>query len=132
MPKLLYFFSEDWAFSHFFLPMARAAREAGFEVVVATRVRNHADRIVAAGCRVISLEAERRSLGPIEVLRGFARMMRIVRDERPDVVHCIAVRMVVLGALASRLAGARCLVLAPIGLGHLWIENGPIERIARP
>jgi glycosyltransferase involved in cell wall biosynthesis len=60
------------------------------------------------------------------------RMTRIVRTERPDVVHCIAVRTVVLGGLATRLAGAPCLVLAPTGLGHLWIENGPIERLARP
>ena len=132
MPKLLYLFSEDWAFSHFFLPMVRAARAAGFEVVVATRVRNHADRIAAAGCRVVPLEAERRSLNPIEMVRGMARIARIVRDERPDVVHCIALRMVVLGALAARLAGARDLVLAPTGLGHLWVENGPIERLARP
>src|SRR5438045_3741644 len=116
MPKLLYLFSEDWAFSHFFLPMVRAARAAGFEVVVATRVRNHADRIAAAGCRVVPLEAERRSLNPIEMVRGMARIARIVRDERPDVVHCIALRMVVLGALAARLAGARDLVLAPTGL----------------
>ena len=132
MPKLLYLFSEDWAFSHFFLPMVRAARAAGFEVVVATRVRNHADQIAAAGCRVVPLEAERRSFGPREIVRSMGRIAQIVREERPDVVQCIALRMVVLGALAARLAGARNVVLAPTGLGHLWIANGPIERIARP
>ena len=131
MAKLLFFHSEDWAFCRHFLPMARAAQAAGFEVAVAVRVRHDADSLVAAGCRVISLEAERRSLGPLEILRSFLRMVRIVRTERPDVVHCIAVRTVVLGGLAARLAGAPRLVLAPTGLGHLWIENGPIERLAR-
>jgi glycosyltransferase involved in cell wall biosynthesis len=132
MPKLLFFHSEDWAFCRHFLPMARAAQAAGFEVAVAVRVRNDADRLAAAGCRVIPLEAERRSFGPIEIMRAILRMTRIVRTERPDVVHCIAVRTVVLGGLAARLAGAPRLVLAPTGLGHLWIENGPIERLARP
>jgi len=132
MAKLLFFHSEDWAFCRHFLPMARAAQAAGFEVAVAVRVRHDADSLVAAGCRVISLEAERRSLGPLEILRSFLRMVRIVRTERPDVVHCIALRTVVLGGLAARLAGAPRLVLAPTGLGHLWIENGPIERLARP
>ena len=61
MAKLLFFHSEDWAFCRHFLPMARAAQAAGFEVAVAVRVRNDADRLVAAGCRVIPLEAERRS-----------------------------------------------------------------------
>ncbi len=63
MPKLLYLVTEDWFFVSHFLPMARTARAAGFEVVVATRVRDHAARIEAEGCRVVPLEGERRSLG---------------------------------------------------------------------
>ncbi|HXW27632.1 MAG TPA: glycosyltransferase, partial [Xanthobacteraceae bacterium] len=132
MPKLLYIHSEDWAFCQHFLPMARAAQAAGFEVAVAVRVRDDADRLAAAGCRVVPLEAERRSLSPIEIARSMTRMVQVVRAERPDVVHCIALRLVTLGGLAARIAGAQRLVLAPTGLGHLWIENGPVERLARP
>ena len=131
MPKLLYLVTEDWFFVSHFLPMARTAKAAGFEVVVATRVRDHAARIAAEGCRVVSLENERRSFGPFEALRGFFRMVRIVREERPDIVHCIALRMVVLGGLAARFGGAQRLVLAPTGLGHVWSNHGPVERVAR-
>jgi len=131
MPKLLYLITEDWFFVSHFLPMARTAQAAGFEVVVATRVRDHGAQIVAAGCRVVALENERRSFGPWEAFRGFLRMTRIVRDEQPDIVHCIALRMVVLGGLAARLAGAKRLVLAPTGLGHVWSNNGLFERLAR-
>jgi glycosyltransferase involved in cell wall biosynthesis len=131
MPKLLYLITEDWFFVSHFLPMARAARAAGFEVVVATRVRQHGERIAAEGCRVVPLENERRSFGAFEALRGFFRIARIVREEKPDVVHCIALRMVVLGGLAARHGGARNLVLAPTGLGHLWIDGGLRERIAQ-
>jgi glycosyltransferase involved in cell wall biosynthesis len=131
MPKLLYLVTEDWFFVSHFLPMARTARAAGFEVVVATRVRDHAARIAAEGCRVVALENERRSFGIFEALRGFTRIARIVREERPDVVHCIALRMVVLGGLAARAGGAKRLVLAPTGLGHIWINDGPVERVAR-
>lgn len=130
MPKLLYLATEDWGFCHF-LPMARSARRAGLEVVVATRVRDHADRIIGEGCRVVPFENERRSLGPGEILGSMARLARILRAERPDIVHCIGLRMVTLGGLAG-LAPARLRVLAPTGLGHLWIENGALERLARP
>jgi len=131
MPKLLYLVTEDWFFVSHFLPMAREARAAGFEVVVATRVRDHAARIEAEGCRVAPLEGERRSLGLVEALRGFFRIAAIVRTERPDVVHCIALRMVALGGLAARFGGAKRLVLAPTGLGLLWSEDGFFNRIAR-
>src|ERR1700743_4003109 len=90
MPKLLYLITEDWFFVSHFLPMARAARAAGVEVVVAARVRQHGERIAAEGCRVVPLENERRSFGPFEALRGFRRIARIVREEKPDIVHCIA------------------------------------------
>jgi glycosyltransferase involved in cell wall biosynthesis len=131
MPKLLYLVTEDWFFVSHFLPMARTARAAGFEVVVATRVRNHAARIAAEGLRVVALEGERRSIGPAAVVRDFARIVQIVRAERPDLVHCIALRMVALGGLAARLGGARGLVLAPTGLGQLWSEESAANRMAR-
>jgi DNA topoisomerase-3 len=131
MSKLLYLITEDWFFVSHFLPMARAARAAGFEVVVATRVRQHGARIAAQGFRVVSLENERRSFGPFEALHGLFRIARIVSEEKPDIVHCIALRMVVLGGLAARWGGARNLVLAPTGLGHLWSDDGLIERFAR-
>ena len=131
MPKLLYLVTEDWFFVSHFLPMARTAKAAGFEVVVATRVRNHRARIEAEGCRIVELENERRSFGPFEALRGFVQMRRIVRDQKPDIVHCISIRTVVLGGLAARAAGVKRLILAPTGLGHVWSHNGPFEIAAR-
>lgn len=131
MPKLLYFVTEDWFFVSHFLPMAREARAAGFDVSVATRLRNHGGLIEAEGCRVVSLEGERRSLGLFEALGGFFRMASIVRSERPDVVHCIALRMVALGGLAARAGGIKRLVLAPTGLGLLWSEDSFGNRLAR-
>src|ERR1051325_2996610 len=131
MPKLLYLVTEDWFFVSHFLPMARTAKAAGFEVVVATRVRNHASRIETEGFRVVPLESERRSLSIVEALRGFLRIMRLVRSERPDIVHCIALRMVAIGGLAAKAGGAKRLVLAPTGLGLLWSEESAFNRFAR-
>jgi glycosyltransferase involved in cell wall biosynthesis len=131
MPEILYFVTEDWSFCQHFLPMARAARAAGFDVVVATRLRDHADRIIAEGCRVVPLENQRGSIAPVEIVRTLLRMRAILRAERPDAVHCIAIRMVVLGGISAKLAGTRSLILAPTGLGLLWTESGPFQRLAR-
>ena len=51
--KILYLVSEDWYFISHRLPMARAAKAAGYEVHVATRVDKHAqqiDRAKASSC----------------------------------------------------------------------------------
>jgi glycosyltransferase involved in cell wall biosynthesis len=130
MRKILYFITEDWFFASHFLPMARAANDAGLAVVVAARI--HDRRLATAGLRVIALDIERKSLGPFEGLRNLVQAYKIVRAERPDIVHCIALRPVVLGGLAARLAGAGALVLAPTGLGQLWVERGFSVRLVRP
>jgi glycosyltransferase involved in cell wall biosynthesis len=89
--------TEDWFFASHFLPMARAAREMGLEVVVVTRVREHRSAIEQAGARVVPLEAERRSLNPMAAGYAAGRLAAILRAEKPDIVHCIALRAILVG-----------------------------------
>jgi glycosyltransferase involved in cell wall biosynthesis len=131
MPKILYLVTEDWFFVSHFLPMAQAARDCGLQVVVATRVREDGERLKAEGFSVIAIESRRGSVSLLRSLRDFFQLRKIVRRERADIVHCIALRPVVIGGVAAKLAGAPALVLAPTGLGHLWIEQGLGERLAR-
>lgn len=131
MPKILYLVTEDWFFVSHFLPMARAARDCGFDIAVATRVRADGERLRAEGISVIPIESERGSASVLTGLRDFVQLLKIVRRERADIVHCIALRPVVIGGVAAKLAGNGSLVLAPTGLGHLWIERGLAVGLAR-
>ena len=104
-PKLLFVATEDWFFASHFLPMARAAREMGLDVAVIARERNHRRVIEATGARLIALEAERRSLDPRALFKQVAALKRIIAAEKPDVLHCIALKPIALAGLA-------CLALA--------------------
>src|SRR6476661_8920843 len=94
--KLLFVATEDWFFASHFLPMARAARELGFDVAVIARERNHRRAIEAVGARLIPLEAERRSLDPRALVRQIQALRRLVAQERPDILHCIALKPIAL------------------------------------
>src|SRR5262245_55222260 len=131
MKKILYLVTEDWFFVSHFLPMARAARDLGLDVVIAARTGERASRLAAEGLRVIPLNVERRSLGPLDAVRNVVEARRIIRAERPDIVHCIALRPVVLSGLAARVAGVTNLVLAPTGLGQFWVERTAIASLGR-
>ena len=131
MPKLLYLVTEDWFFVSHFLPMAQVARECGYRVVVATRVRDAGERIKASGIAVISVESRRGSFSPLVAIHDFIRLFSILRAQRPDIVHCIALRPIMIGGLAARLARTKALILAPTGLGYLWLNPGIIGRLIR-
>jgi len=131
MPKILYFITEDWFFMSHFVAMARAARDDGFEVTIATQVNKHGGAIAQEGFRVIALDTDRKSLRLVDGLRSLLRSYAIMRRESPDIVHCIALRPIALGGVAARLAQAKALLLAPTGLGHLWLEPGILIALIR-
>ena len=131
MPKILYLVTEDWFFCRHFLPMGRAARSAGFDVTVAARASAAAPQIISEGFRFVEFHNDRGSLGLFEALRNIGRLAAIVRAERPDIVHCISIRMALLGGIATRMGGTRTIVLAPTGLGGLWVRQDPLARLAR-
>jgi len=131
MPKLVFIATEDWFFASHFLPMLRAARQAGFAPCVICRVRSHRAVIEAEGARVIPLEADRgrRDIG--QALSVIAQLRRILRAEEPDIVHLIALWPIALGGVAARLAGVERRVAAVTGLGFLGAATGPRAGAAR-
>lgn len=129
--KLIYLVTEDWYFWSHRLPMARAAREAGFEVAVATRVDKHGPRIEAEGFRVLPLSWQRRSINPAGALSAVAEIAALYRREAPDLVHHVAMKPVLLGGLAAGLAGVPAVVNALTGLGSAFLGTGGLKsRVA--
>src|SRR4249919_2790381 len=116
-PKLLFLVTEDWYFCSHRLPIARAARAAGFDVLVATRVNRHGERIRAEGFRLIDLPWRRRTRNPWREIATLAALRNLYRREAPDIVHHIALKPTVYGALVAP-RGQRT-VSTVAGLGYL-------------
>jgi glycosyltransferase involved in cell wall biosynthesis len=129
--KIIFIITEDWFFASHFLGFAKAAVAAGLEPVVVTRVNKHRRILEAHGCRVVAAPIERRAFGPFAILGAILRYRAILRAEAPDIVHCIALKSVVLGGFAARLAGVPILVLAPTGLGFFWTAAGFKASVGR-
>jgi glycosyltransferase involved in cell wall biosynthesis len=120
-PKLLFLVTEDWYFCSHRLPAARAARDAGFAVAVATRVGAHGEAIRAEGFGLHALDWRRRGGGIPGQLRALAEIIRLYRRERPDALYHVALKPVLFGGLASRIAFRRgdrpATIAAIMGLG---------------
>ncbi len=120
MPRLLFVVTEDWYFVSHRLPLAQAAKAAGYEVAVATRCGEKCAAIRAEDIEVIPFEMARRGLNPLGLLREVFALVRVLRHVQPDVVHLVALRPVVVGGLAARFAKTRHLVSAIAGLGFAF------------
>jgi glycosyltransferase involved in cell wall biosynthesis len=129
--KLVFVVTEDWFFASHFLPMARAARELELAVTVVTRVRSHREIIEAAGAKVISLEAERRSLNPMTAGYTAGQLAAILKAEKADLVHCIALKSILIGGFAAAMAGVSRRVYALTGSGFLGARAGTVSRLSQ-
>jgi len=130
-PKLLFTVTEDWAFCSHRLPTAFAARDAGFDVVVAARMREHQDRIEQLGFRTVQWAIKRESQNPLSELSALLDLIRIYKSERPDVSYHVALKSIMYGAIAARFCGVGASVNLFSGLGVVFISNSFRFRVIR-
>jgi glycosyltransferase involved in cell wall biosynthesis len=80
---------------------------------------------------VIPLEAERRSLNPMAAGYAAGQLASILRAEKADIVHCIALKPILIGGFAAAMAGVPRRIFALTGLGFLGARSGIAGRLAR-
>jgi len=132
-PKhLVYVITEDWFFASHFLDRAKAAVDKGYKVSVITRCRETAREFRQYGLAPINIEFSRRGLNPITELITIFRLRTILKRIKPDIVHNVALKPVVLGSLAAQFAGVQNIVNAPVGMGYVFTSEENRARILRP
>ncbi|MCC5940164.1 MAG: glycosyltransferase family 4 protein [Balneolaceae bacterium] len=131
MKKLLIVVNVDWFFLSHRLPIALAAKNAGFDVVVAAADTGQAEKIRSYGLNFIDqpeLESNRSILFEMKMV---SKLRELYDEQKPDLVHHVTIRPVLYGSLAARLAGVPAVVNALSGLGYLYTHNTLKNRLLR-
>ena len=129
-PRLLYVVSEDWYFLSHRLPMARAARDHGFEVHVVTRVKDGAAAIAAERFILHPMPFARGRLSPLSTLSTIVALRRLHRTIAPALTHHVSLQASVLGLIATFDRSAAS-VNAITGLGYSFTSNSPKAQFVR-
>ncbi len=129
--RLLYVVTEDWYFLSHRLPMARAARDAGFEVHVATRVTDGGAAIEAEGFALHPVPFSRGRISPLGAIATIRALRQVHRAIAPDIAHHVSLQAAVLASLAAIGRPVSC-VNALTGLGYTFTSGGAKARLLRP
>ena len=122
---LLFVVNVDWFFLSHRLPIALAAQREGYTVHIATGLTDRLDELQGHGLVVHPLALDRRSAGLGNALRTALQLWQIFRSVRPDVVHLVTLKPILLGGIAARLARVPAVVAAVSGLGFVFMAKGP-------
>lgn len=129
--KLLFLITEDWYFYSHRLSLAQAARDAGFDVTVVTKIDKYRDKFRNLGFKFININLDRKSKNPFKLIRIIKEICAVYSIEKPDIVHHIAIKPVILGSIASVFCKVPCIVNSLTGLGFIFTSQKIIVRFIK-
>jgi glycosyltransferase involved in cell wall biosynthesis len=130
-PRLLYVVTEDWYFLSHRLPMARAARDVGFEVHVAAKLGSEEAGIRAEGFIPHHVPFARGRASPIATLRTLRALRAVYASVRPTISHHVSLQPTVLASLAALDRDVVC-INALTGFGFAFTSSSPKARALKP
>lgn len=131
MARLLFVVNVDWFFLSHRLPIALAARDAGFDVHVATELTGEASAIQSHGFTLHPISINRSSVGPLSLVILLWTLWRLMRQVNPEIVHLVTIKPVLLGGLAARFVGIKRVIAAISGLGFVFTARGVRAAVRR-
>lgn len=129
--KIIVAVTEDWFLLSHFRPLITELRRLAREVVVVTRDSGRMAEVQSLGVRTIALDYNRSSMHPVREAATVRQFTRILRTEKPDVLHLIAMKPIVLGGVAGAIAPVPHTIVHMTGLGFLAISPTFKARAAR-
>ena len=131
MPRLAFVVNNvDFLLSHR-LVLVKGALAKGYDVHVIGPAGPGVGALEALGVPVHEWRLDRSGQrAPAEALT-VARLVRLYRRVKPDLVHHVTIKPVLYGSFAARLTGVRGVVNAVSGLGYIFLAEGLRAELRR-
>lgn len=128
---LLYIVNVDWFFISHRLRIAQAARDAGYDVHIACSLTGREEELRAEGFTVHPLRMQRGTIDGSGQLRAARDMAAVIRAIRPEIVHLVTIKPVLIGGAVARILKVPKVVAAISGLGFVFIAKGAAAALRR-
>ena len=126
--KVIFFANTDWYLYNYRLPLARALKKRGDEVVLLSPPGRYSELLEKEGFRWISFPLERKGMNPIAETLSIIRLVTLFQREKPGLVHLFTIKSVLYGSLAAQITGVPRIVNAITGLGFIFSDAGSFLR----
>jgi glycosyltransferase involved in cell wall biosynthesis/FMN phosphatase YigB (HAD superfamily) len=114
--KVAHLTTVDSSLRYLLYPQLTAVRDRGGDIFGISAPGPYADGLAAEGIRHVRLGSSTRSMNPLADVRAAAELWRILRRERPDVLHTHNPKPGLYGRVVGRLAGIPIVVNTCHGL----------------
>ncbi len=137
VPRLVHLTTTDMSLDWLLGPQLRAFAAAGYDVIGMSAAGPHVPRLTAMGIPHIDVPAFTRSNNPLQDLKAFVQVVKLLRSIRPDILHTHNPKPGIIGRIAGWLTRVPLVVNTQHGLyaqpSDRWQRRLPVyaaERIA--
>ena len=129
--KLLIIVNVDWFFLSHRLPIAVAAAEQGYEVHIATSLTKPITELEKFGFTIHPIKLNRGRYDVFSILMYFSRIITLIPMIKPDLIHLVTIKPVLIGGIAARILRVPSVLYAISGMGYVFIGTSLIHRFLR-
>ena len=112
--------------------MQKYAKLQGYEVHLLTRVTKHEDVIKKSGINLIHWPIKRRSANLFSELSSIKMVLNAIRIVKPDIIHAVALKPILYGAIGAKIFNIKSRVFAFAGLGYVFSSSQYLARFLKP
>lgn len=128
---IVYIVNVDWFFISHRLPIAIEALRQGHEVYIFAKDTGKMEYLKSLGINIFPINLERGSINPFQILKLLSELKEKITRIKPDVVHLVTIKPVLIGGLAAILAKVPAIVYAISGLGFIFTNTMLKAKILR-
>ncbi len=118
--RLFFVVNVDWFFLSHRLPIALVASKVGYDIWIVTSNTGRFSEISNYGFNTVEVPFERSGTNLFKELKIIWILMQLYIKHKPDIVHHVALKASVYGAIAARISNVPLVVNALSGLGFLF------------
>tara|TARA_B100000700_G_C14992345_1_gene831955 strand:- start:246 stop:1424 length:1179 start_codon:yes stop_codon:yes gene_type:complete len=135
-PKILLVANSSWYIYNFRLPLIKALKDKGYEVVIVSPEDKYTNILQKNNFKTRKWILSRVSLNPILEMNSIIDLIKIYSKEKPKLVHHFTIKACLYGTIAAKLAGIYFVINAITGLGHVFLGNRKrnilLRRLLKP
>jgi len=129
--KILLIVNTDGALYGFRKPIIQKLISLGHEVISISSESTYFERLRNLGVKPIGLNFSRHSVSPLQNFLLITQLYRLIKRERPDIVHSFTHKPAIYGSISARFLGIKKIHVTITGLGTLFIKKNIMSLVLR-
>lgn len=130
--RILYFVNAAWYFELHWLERAKSLQAEGYEVHLVSnfsdeKIKNEIENL---GFICWQLNIDRFSINPFSNIKVFFDFYKLQKKIKPDLIHLITIKPVVLGGIVSTLTNIPT-VVSIVGLGRVFQTDSILKKLIK-